>query len=83
LNLPTASFDRKKSGEWFILRSENSSFYSFPFGAAGDYDGDGKTDAVVFRPSSKTWLAQKLTSGTLIQTFGQPGDTAVPNAFVP
>ena len=80
---------RPSTNEWFILRSENASFYSFPFGAAGDvpspgdYDGDGKTDAAVFRPSTNTWFAQRSTSGTLIQTFGIPGDLSVPNAFVP
>ena len=80
---------RPSSGEWFVLRSEDQSYYSFPFGtsgdvpAPGDYDGDGKFDAAVFRPSSSTWYAQRSTAGTLIQTFGQSGDTPVPSAFIP
>jgi hypothetical protein len=80
---------RPSTGEWFVLRSENQSYYSFPFGtngdipAPGDYDGDGKFDATVFRPSSSTWYAQRSTAGTLIQSFGQSGDTPVPSAFVP
>ena len=58
------AFYRPSTGEWFILRSEDFSYYSFPFGAAedipvpADYDGDGKTDAAVFRPSNSTWYIQ-------------------------
>jgi hypothetical protein len=84
-----AAFFRPTTGEWFVLRSENLSFYSFTFGtngdisAPGDFDGDGKFDATVFRPSTDTWYSQRTTAGTLIQTFGQSGDTPVPNAFVP
>jgi hypothetical protein len=78
-----------RNGEWFVLRSENQSYYSFPFGTngdtptAGDYDGDGKFDAAVFRAADSTWYAQRTTGGTLIQQFGQSGDVPVPSAFVP
>ena len=48
----------------------------------GDYDGDGKIDATVFRPSNSTWFANRSTAGVLIQQFGQAGDLPVPNAFV-
>ena len=83
------AFFRPSSGEWFVLRSENQSYYSFPFGistdvpAPGDYDGDGRFDATVFRPSNTTWFSNRTTAGTLIQTFGIAGDKPVPNAFVP
>jgi hypothetical protein len=83
------AFWRPSTGEWYILRSENMSFYSVPFGtatdipAAGDYDGDGKFDTTVFRPSVATWFIQRSTAGTLIQQFGANGDRPVPNAFVP
>ena len=82
------AFYRPSTGEWFILRSEDSSFYLFPFGAAGDvpspgdYDGDGKTDAAIFRPSTNTWYINKSTGGTQITPFGTAGDISVPNAFV-
>jgi hypothetical protein len=80
---------RPSTGEWFVLRSEDQSYYSFPFGtngdvpAPGDFDGDGKIDATVFRPSTNTWYSGRTTAGTLIQSFGQAGDVPVPNAFVP
>ena len=77
------------SGEWFIVRSEDFSFYGFPFGAngdviaPGDYDGDGKFDPTVFRPASATWFIARSTAGTQIVQFGANGDRPVPNAFVP
>ncbi|MEP7149582.1 MAG: VCBS repeat-containing protein [Acidobacteriota bacterium] len=80
---------RPSTGEWFIVRSEDFSFYGFPFGAngdviaPGDYDGDGKFDPTVFRPSSATWFIARTTAGTQIVQFGANGDRPLPNAFVP
>jgi len=79
---------RPSTGQWFVLRSEDFSFYSFPFGTngdipvPGDYDGDGRNDAAVFRPSTSTWFAQRSTAGTLIQQFGITGDIPLPSAYV-
>ncbi|PYT00619.1 MAG: hypothetical protein DMF63_06175 [Acidobacteria bacterium] len=80
---------RPSTGEWFIVRSEDFSFYGFPFGtngdvvAPGDYDGDGKFDVTVFRPSTATWFISRTTAGTQIVQFGANGDRPLPNAFVP
>ncbi|MFN6962365.1 MAG: hypothetical protein ACK4S4_01230 [Pyrinomonadaceae bacterium] len=83
-----AAFWRPSTGEWFILRSEDRSYFAFPFGsqgdvpAPGDYDGDGKLDAAVFRPASGTWYINRSTGGTQIVQFGAAGDRPVPNSFV-
>jgi hypothetical protein len=83
------AFWRPSNGSWFVVRSENFSYYSVPFGspgdipAPGDYDGDGKWDTAIFRPSDTKWYVDRSTAGILIQQFGAAGDRPVPNAFVP
>jgi hypothetical protein len=83
------AFWRPSSGEWFVLRSDDSSYFSVPFGttedvpAPGDYDGDGKFDFAVFRPSNATWYVQRSSAGLAIQQFGLSSDKPVPAAFVP
>ena len=42
-----------------------------------DYDGDGKSDAAVFRESSLTWFISKSSGGTDIVGFGAAGDKPV------
>ena len=77
------AFWRPSTGQWFVLRSEDFSFYAFPFGTTGDvpvpadYDGDGKSDAAVFRESSLTWFISKSSGGTDIVGFGAAGDKPV------
>jgi hypothetical protein len=80
---------RPSTGQWFVLRSEDNSYYSLPFGSngdvpvPGDYDGDGKFDTAVFRPASNTWFVDRSAGGAPIITgFGSAGDIPVPGAFV-
>ena len=78
---------RPSDGFWYILRSEDDSFFSFPFGvngdipAPGDYDGDGKFDPTVFRPSEATWYVNRSTAGLLVVGFGFAEDRPVPQCF--
>ena len=78
---------RPSTGEWFIQRSEDNSFFSFPFGASGDvpapgdYDGDGKFDTAVFRPSTANWFVHRSTAGILITTFRRNGRSSDSECF--
>lgn len=82
------AFWRPSNGFWFVLRSEDLSFYAVPFGtlgdipASGDFDGDGKWDVAIFRPSDANWFIARTTAGTQIVQFGATGDRPIPNAFV-
>jgi len=81
-------FFRPSTGSWFVLRSEDVSFFSFPFGTAtdtpapGDYDGDGKIDAAVFRSSTGQWFVNRSSGGVDISSFGSAGDQPVAGAYV-
>ncbi|MEP6944896.1 MAG: FG-GAP-like repeat-containing protein [Acidobacteriota bacterium] len=46
--------------------------------SAFDYDGDGKSDVSVYRPSDNVWYLQRSTAGFAATRFGAAGDQLVP-----
>lgn len=47
-----------------------------------DFDGDGRTDISIFRPSDGTWWVMRSGSNTVsVQQFGATGDKIVPGDY--
>jgi len=78
-----------QDGLWYAPGTAGAGPFQIYFGATtdiavpGDYDGDGKTDAAIFRPSSGLWYGPRTGAAQIvIQMFlGQSGDIPVPGDY--
>ena len=69
---------------FFDISNTNFSIHVVPFTGANnvfDFDGDGKTDISVFRPSNGQWWLNRSTAGVGVATFGVSTDVLVPADF--
>ncbi len=46
-----------------------------------DFDGDGRTDLSVFRPSEGNWYVDRSTAGFSVQQWGLPNDVLTPGDY--
>jgi len=81
-------FWRPSTGFWFVLKSEDFSYFAVPYGLStdipmpGDYDGDGIMDPGVFRPSNSTFYFWRSAYGIPQIQFGSSTDKPINSAFV-
>lgn len=52
-----------------------------PFRSRADFDGDGRTDLSVFRPSEGNWYLNRSTAGFAVINWGMASDTIVPGDY--
>ncbi len=71
---------RDSLGNWGPVRAITQSTPVYP--NLTDFDGDGRTDVAVFRPSTSSWYINSSMNGILqSQAWGTSGDRIVPGDY--
>jgi hypothetical protein len=81
-----AGFSGTVGGGWKITFESNDYTCSIgppltPEGSRADFDGDGRTDLSVFRPSEGNWYINRSTAGFVVLNWGISTDRLVPGDF--
>lgn len=71
---------------WFVdsivIRATSSCSYSpGSVRSRGDFDGDGKTDLAIFRPSEGNWYVARTSGGINVLTWGVSTDILAPGDY--
>ena len=74
---------------WYAPGTAGRGAFQIYFGATtdvpvpGDYDGDGRTDAAIFRPSTGLWYGPRTGAAQIViqMILGQSGDVPVPGDY--
>ncbi len=64
-----------------IVNSFNCAFVAPTRNKRADFDGDGKTDVSVYRPSDNNWYVNRSSAGFSAVTWGTASDTLVPGDY--
>jgi subtilisin-like proprotein convertase family protein len=66
---------------WKIIFEANDFECRVASDVRSDFDGDGRTDAAVFRPSDSNWYLLRSQAGFTAVQFGAAGDVLAPGDF--